>query len=128
MNFLINIFTNFAAVGSECDPPKTNPFFGFPHWYKYLKGTTELDGQCAVALTKLSEVWLIALAGVEILLRLAAIAAIIYIVYAGIRYISARGNPEKITTARISIQDALIGLVITIAGIAIVSFVGTRLG
>lgn len=128
MNFIVNIFTNFAAVGSECDPSKTNPFFGFPHWYKYLKGTTELDNNCAVTLSKIGDVWLIALAGVEILLRLAAIAAIIYIVYAGIRYISARGNPEKITTARISIQDALIGLVITIAAIAIVSFVGSRLG
>ena len=116
---LIDIFSRFSAFDPAC---QKEGFLGFPAWYKYL----DSGPQCAPVLGGLNDIWLIVLAIVEILLRLAAIAAIVFIVYAGIRYITARGNPEKLTSARIAIQDALIGLVITIVAIALVSFVGGR--
>ncbi len=123
-NIIIDLISRFGAA---CDIPQGGTFLGFPNWYKYLGGQTEVDPPgCAPALSGLGDIWLIVLAIVEILLRLAAIAAIVFIVYAGIRYITARGNPDKLTSARIAIQDALIGLVITIAAIALVSFVGGR--
>lgn len=119
-DFLLENFLRFAA------PCSGGSFFGLPTWYKYLDGRNDPSG-CTPVLTGLGDVWLILLAVIEILLRLAAIAAIVFIIYAGIRYITARGNSDKITSARISIQDALIGLVITIIAIALVSYFGTRI-
>ena len=118
-NLLIDILSKFSAVDPACE----KSFFGFPTWYKYLDSGVA----CAPVLKELSDVWLIVLAIVEILLRVAAIAAIIFVLYGGIRFITARGNPEKINSARIAIQDALIGLVIAIVATALVSFVAGRL-
>lgn len=118
-NLIIDLISRFGATCTGGD------FMGFPKWYKYLGGQGS-GAECAPVLTHINDVWLILLAVVEILLRVAAIAAIIFIVYAGIRYITARGNSDKITSARIAIQDALIGLVITIMAIALVSYIGTR--
>ena len=101
-------------------------FFGFPKWYRYLDGQGA-GNQCTPVLSGLSDIWLIVLAIVEMLLRVAAIAAIIFVLYGGIRFITARGNPEKINSARVAIQDALIGLVIAIVATALVSFVAGRL-
>ena len=118
-NFLIDILSKFSAVTAGCE----NSFFGFPTWYKYLDSGVA----CAPVLNELSDVWLIVLALVEILLRLVAIAAVVYVVYGGFKYMTSRGNPDKINSARITIQDALIGLVIAIAATAVVSFVGNRI-
>lgn len=112
-----------TTFGAACQPGQS--FFGFPTWYKYLDGQTT-DGSCIARLSQLTDIWLIVLAVVEMLLRIAAIAAVIYVLYGGVKFITARGNPEKITTARTTVQDALIGLVIAITAIAIVNFVGGR--
>lgn len=114
---------NFLRFSATCSGGN---FFGFPKWYKYLDGQGA-GTECVPKLTGLNDIWLIGLAVVEMLLRVAAIATIIYIVYAGIRFMTARGNPDKLTSARLAIQDALIGLVITIVAIAIVSYFAGRL-
>jgi small-conductance mechanosensitive channel len=123
VNFIIENISRFAA---PCQPK--GDFLGFPTWYKYLEGRVETNPPgCAVVLSGLGDIWLILLAIIEMLIRLAAIAAVVYIVYSGIRLINARGNPEKITSARIAIQDALVGLVIAIIAIALISFIGGRI-
>lgn len=117
------ISLNLSRFSATCSG---GSFFGFPKWYKYLDGQLDSVG-CVPKLTGLSDIWLIGLAVLEMLLRLAAMAAIVYVIYGGIRFMTSRGNPDKLTSARIAVQDALIGLVITIVAIAIVSYFAGRL-
>lgn len=96
-----------------------------PPWFKYLK--TEPSNQCAPELRGINDIWLIGLAVVEILTRLAVLIAIFFIVYAGIKYANSRGNSEKVNSAKFTLQDAFTGLIISIAATAAVSFIAGRL-
>lgn len=119
--FFRDSLSGFAAVSDE--PCKGGVFFGLPPWYKYL-GSDTTGTECVPVFSSLSDVWLIVLAIIEILLRLAAIAAIIYLVYGGIRLTTSRGSPDKIASARTGIIDALVGLLIAVIAVALVNFIG----
>jgi Type IV secretion system pilin len=111
---LLNTIKVFAA--DTC----SNSFFGFPTWYKYLTDS------CNPQLNGLNDIWLIVLALIEILLRVAVIGAIIYILVGSFKYITSRGNPEKTSGAKKTIVDALVGLVIAVTATAVVSFIAGR--
>lgn len=99
-----------------------------PTWYTYLN--TEPPGDpyyCAPILNGLNDIWFIGLAVVEIMTRFAVYVAIGYIVYAGIKYSNSRGNTEKATSAKFTLQDAMTGLFIAIVASAAVSFIAERL-
>lgn len=104
---------------------------GLPAWYKYL----DLDGSCDVvgptndsgAFDWSLAAGYIALAIFEVLLRLGAVVAVFFVMYGGFRFITSQGEPENAASARQTIINAIIGLVITIASASIVSFVATRL-
>lgn len=99
-------------------------FLGFPTWYKYLPGTIDrTTGYCTPQLNSLSAVWLIVAAGIEILLRIAALAAVGFIIYAGVQYLTSQGDPNKAAQARQGIINAVVGLVIAIIASAVVGFV-----
>ncbi len=100
---------------------------GLPTWYKYLD-TAIVKGKpiCNPVISELKDFWLIGLAIVEILLRLSTLIAIGYVMHGGFRFITARGDPEKITKARTMSVDALVGLVVAIIAAASVSFVAGR--
>lgn len=121
--------SNMLFGQSVSDICNEGSFFGLPRWYKYLdKQTPEINGErvCQPVLNGVGDIWLVVLAVIEMLLRVAIIVAIIYVVISGIKFTTSRGNPDKIQAARNSVQDALIGLVIAIAATAIVSFIGGR--
>lgn len=104
-------------------------FFGFPTWYKYLTGvSSDVDGAtvCTAQITGINDIWLIGLALIEILLRVAILAAIAYVMFGGFKYVTARGNSDKLENARTSILDALTGLAIAIVASAVVSFIAGR--
>lgn len=101
-------------------------FLGFPHWYKYLEGIEEHTRNCAPRLGNVNDIWLIALAVVEILLRVAIIAGIIYVLIGGFKYITSRANPDKTSAAKNTVVDGLIGVVIAIVATAAVSFIAGR--
>jgi type IV secretory pathway VirB2 component (pilin) len=61
-------------------------------------------------------------------LRLAGIVAVISIILAGIGYITAAGNAEKITSSRKRIVNSVLGLAIVFVAAAVVSFIGNSLG
>lgn len=118
-----------AKLSDVSDVCEQGSFLDFPRWYKYLDiNTPTIDGEqvCSPAVNGLSDVWLIALAVVEILLRIAIIVAVVFVLIGGIKFILARGNPDKISNARTAVQDALIGLVIAISATALVSFIAGR--
>jgi hypothetical protein len=122
---MIDFIYRFAASCSG------GGFLGFPTWYKYLDGTTEtvreggtdIGSVCTPKITSISDTWLIVAAVVEILLRIAAIAAVVLIVMGGIQFISSQGEPEKAAKARSTVINALVGLVIAVAATGLVSFV-----
>ncbi len=114
---MLHLQLTFAAAG-DCQ----GGFFGFPVWYKYLKGADT----CQPQLTQLNDIWLIVLAIIEIMLRIAVAVAVAYVLIGGFKYITSRANPEKTSSAKNTIVDALIGLVIAVAATAVVSFVAGR--
>lgn len=129
---MLSFLTNFAATCT----PKSGNFFGFPTWYKYLVDagmTSNSGGGCRLdpqfiqdGKLNVTSLSLVGFGILDILLRLAAIIAVGYIVYAGFQYITAQGEPEKAKRALGTIINALIGLGITIVSAAAVSFVGAR--
>ena len=74
----------------------------------------------------INDIWLIALAVVEILLRVAIIAGIIYVLIGGFKYITSRANPDKTSAAKNTVVDGLIGVVIAIVATAAISFIAGR--
>jgi hypothetical protein len=113
----------FAVTGA-C---QGGTFFGIPHWWKYLKVQKDSLGQCTPTFSFPNDILAVGLAIIDILLRLAGIAAVISIIIAGISYITAAGSTDKITAARKRIQNALIGLAIVLVASAVVSFIGNSL-
>jgi hypothetical protein len=115
--------THFACGGGS--------FFGLVPWYQYLT----LDGTCNVSggfqvlpESGVSDLLLVALAIVDDLLRIAGLVAVGYIIYGGIMYTMSQGSPDQTGKAQNTIINALIGLVIATLSVAIVTFVGNRIG
>ncbi len=112
---------NFAAACSGGN------FLGFPKWYKYLPGHVDPNtGVCTPQLTSLNDVWLIVAAILELLLRVAALAAVIMILYGGTQFVMTRGEPDKATQARHTLMNAIVGLVIAVIAATTVSFIAGR--
>jgi hypothetical protein len=112
----LQIFSHFAATTS-C----SSNFLGFPTWYKYLKLTAYPD--CSPQFTSISDVWLIVAAIVELLLRVAALAAIVMVMYGAVEYIISQGEPDRTSRARSTIINALIGLAVAVVAAALVTFI-----
>lgn len=114
MQYLFHYFAASCSGGS---------FLGFPKWYKYLPGAVDPDtGVCTPKLASLNDVWLIVAAIIELLLRVAALAAVIMIMYGGVQFVMSRGEPDKSAQARHTIMNAVIGLVIAVVAAATVNF------
>ena len=61
---------------------------------------------------------------VTTLLALAAIIAVIYVIIAGVRYITSTGDEEQATKARQSIIYTVIGIIVILLSVVIVNFIG----
>ena len=100
-------------------------FLFFPTWYEYLGSQTETTGSyktCSVVIHNINDVWLIVAAIVEILLRVAALIAVVFIIWSGSEYLTSEGNPDKTNRARSMLISALVGLTISILAASIVNF------
>jgi hypothetical protein len=112
------LLSNFAA---GC--PGGGSFLGFPTWYEYLPYA---KGTCDRSLQNLSDIWLIIAAVIEIMLRIAAIVAVIFVIYGAISYVTSQGEPDKTAKARDTIVNALVGLAIAVTSAGIVAFIAGR--
>lgn len=115
---------------TSCDPAKDGAsFFEFPHWYEYLhEGTLDAFNKCVPKISNINDTWLIVLAGIDILLRLAGLVAFGAVLYGGIRYLTSQGEPDKTKQAKDTIINGLIGAVIAILAASTVRFVAGRFG
>jgi len=118
----MNLQTFFQHFAPACDLGGGS-FLGFPHWYEFLPGVTDSNHVCIPKISAIGDIWLIVAAIVDILLRVGALAAVGFIIYGGIQFVTAQGEPDKATQARKTIVNALAGLVISIAAATVVTFV-----
>jgi hypothetical protein len=106
-------------------------FFGLEPWYQYLT----LNGTCGITNFQIlpngstpSSIPLILLAIADDLLRIAGLAAVGFIIYGGVQYITSQGNPDQTSRAQSTIISALAGLAIASVAIGVISYVGHKLG
>ncbi len=124
------IFADVVKPGASCD--LTNPtifktFFIIPPWWEYLSGKYDQLLQCSPDFHFPTDILPVGLAVLDMLLRLAGFLAVVSIIIAGVEYITAAGNIDKITNARRRWINALIGLSIALVATAAVSFIGRKL-
>ncbi len=107
-----------TAYAVPCDTSKSK-ILGIEPWYRGL----ECEGGSPV-LTNISEaVTTIILNIINIIFSIVGYVAVGFVIWGGIRYMIAGGEPGNITSARKTIQNALIGLLIALSALAIVNFV-----
>lgn len=111
--------------GAACQ--QGGSFFGFPTWYKYLDSEPLPSGRCGPVLHSPADASLIGLAILDMLLRVAGFLAVGFVIYGGTKMIMAQGDPEKIRIGRNTVVNSLVGLVITIAATAVVTYIGKKL-
>ena len=115
--WLINMF----ASTQGCAGPSKAIWNILPTWYEFLPKNTS-TGTCQPALNSLSDIWLIVAAVVEILLRVAALVAIIFVIVGGVMDTTSQGSPDQTAKARTTIINALIGLLISVSASLLVGF------
>ncbi len=122
--FAILSFSSYATVPvrAACEAADRSVFELIPTWYKYL----DLDpATCEFNSFSIpGDIWKIALAGVEIILRIAGLVATGFVIFAGFKYVLSRGNPAEAAKARQTIIDAVIGVAISSIATVLVAFLG----
>jgi len=128
---IVNFFQHFAAT---CQPK--GDFLGagplsFPTWYKYLDGmmtTDSVTGQqiCNPAISSINDVWLIIAAVIDMLLRVAVLAAIAFFVWGGIQYITSQGESDRTKQAKDTLISAIVGMVIAVGASTLIAYVAGR--
>ena len=124
----INVSAQGAPPNNGCD----THFLGtIPAWYNGINNSS--GSGCDIASpTDVGGIgpfiWIIALNIVELLLVLAGYAAVLFIIYGGYKYMTSAGSSEGIAGAKKTIMNAVIGLIISIAAVAIVRTVSGVVG
>lgn len=102
-------------------------FLTFPAWFKGLTDANcDIKSPAEIGFTQF--VTTIALNVVEMLLNLAGYASVAFIIYGGYKYMISAGSPDGMVSARKTIMNAVIGLIISIAAVAIVNTIANGLG
>lgn len=115
-----------AVYAGDCVPPSS---FLLPRWYDGLckNGTDKIESpvsgggdtgtQLGTFLAK------IAMNIVTIILYIVGYVSLIFIIVGGFKYMTGGDNSSGTVAARKTIQNAVIGLILSIASVAIVKFV-----
>jgi hypothetical protein len=126
---LSSLISNFAATTGAC---ADHTFLGLKPWYHYLKVTyVKATDSCDVSFNTLgngrnSDILLVLLAIVDDLLILAGIVAVVYVIYAGIKYIMSQGSPDETAKAQSTLINSLLGLALALVAVALVSYIGNH--
>ncbi len=132
MGSMVTGLLSFFGAGA-CGPGNENyhSFLGLLPWYHYVN----LNSQCQfdashtfVVLGGDSTLFLIVLAIIDDLLRVAGLLAVIFIIYSGVKFILSQGSPDEAAKARTAAINALVGLAITMVAISFVAFLGNKIG
>lgn len=106
-----------APASIPCDSPS---FFFIDSWSSYFCA----QGGGGLVIDDINDFTKLAFWAVDSMLKLSGYIAAGFVLWGGVKYIKAQGDASQITSAKNTIAQALVGLVICIASIAIVQFVG----
>lgn len=115
------------AVDSSGCKTGVNSFFGVPTWYEYLT-FERVNDRCAITNSGEEAVMLVSFAVLDILFYLSGFIAAGYIIWGGLKFILAQGSPDKIASARSTILNAVIGLIIVIVASTAITYIARKLG
>lgn len=124
LSSMLLLALTFAPTASAADPCSGRGFLGLPTWYRGLT-----DSNCNIrSPTRDDEgmgnfVWRIVLNVIEALMMVVGYASVVMIIVGGFFYMTAAGQPDKIKSAKGTILNAVIGLVIALSSVAIVNVV-----
>lgn len=122
---VVGVVATSSAVLLPVNTANAADFLGIPAWYD---GLTDSNGNIDLQGKEIGTVVIIvALNITDIVLRLAGIVAVGFVIWGGIQYILARGEPNGVANGKKTLTHAIIGLIIAIASSAIVGFVSERL-
>lgn len=100
-------------------------------WYKYLEGSE--TGEPPVCRPDFKDKPLgetatrIGIAVIELLTQIAGFVTLGFLLIGGIKYITSQGEPDGINSAKSTITNAIIGLVIVLLAIGLVQFIGNSI-
>ncbi len=132
---VLSVLTLIPAQTNACSVP-TGTLLGIPPWYKYLQGeeVQQKDGSvCQPKLTASNgelpkkDLLLIGAAVLEMLIRVAGLAAFAFLIYGGFMYLTSSGNSDSTKKAGSTLLNAAIGLAIAISSTTLVNFFANKL-
>lgn len=126
-----------STIAAETPSCPQQTFFSLPTWYKFLDVKyNEVTQRCEVDFSLTAEggvfngdgIIQVALAVIDILVRAAALIALVFIIVGGYKYMTAQGSPDGTKQALSTILNAIIGLIVALVASSIIYFVGTSIG
>ena len=84
------------------------------------------DGSGNLQITSISQIPLIVANIIEIMLTLIAVLAVIFVIYAGIQYITSSGDPSKTASAKSTLTNAAVGVVLSGAAYLLVDYLARQ--
>lgn len=120
---MLSLVTTVALPSTRAVAACTDTFLTFPAWYKGLQA-----GDCSFAPktgdTGIKDTTIIIVLNVvNILLQLVGYASVAFLIIGGFRYMTSQGESNEIVGAKKTIMNAIIGLIISIASVAIVNLI-----
>jgi hypothetical protein len=142
-----NTMASTPCSADEIAEIRGNTLLGIPPWYKYLptekvrtivpdgNGGTQTVEACQPTIKRINDektiprnnILLVVAAILEILVRVAGLAAFIYLIYGGFMYLTSGGNSENVKKAGSTLLNAAIGLAIAISATTFINFFAGRL-
>jgi hypothetical protein len=92
-----------------------------PDLYKGLR-----DSSCAVQITSIDQIPIIIANIIEILLSIIAALAVVFVIYAGIQYITSSGDPGKTASAKATLTNAAVGVILSSAAYLLVDYLSRQ--
>lgn len=116
------VATGLFSVGASAAACRNDKaVLGFPTWFHGLNCDDTPDGGQTVNISgSVSKIWIIVLNVVQWLIIAAGYVALYFIIWSGFKYIMGQGEPDKIKSAKDTLANAIIGLIIVLAAVAIV--------
>lgn len=123
-SFLCSVFASPTLLAADCLNKDDQRVLGIDPWYAGVckEGTND------VAIQNMpDDVVIIALNLISIAIQIGGYVAVGFVMWGGIRYMIANGDSGKIASAKLTIQNALIGLLIALSAVAIVKFIAASM-
>lgn len=114
-----------TAFAAKCSNDKD--VLLFPAWFHGLSCQT-INGSESVQIDSVNKVWVIVMNIVQWLIIAGGYVSLYFIIWGGFKYITSAGDPQKVTGAKGAITNAVIGLVIVLASVAIVRTIQASIG